>query len=109
MGEISQELVGRMVAHFRAVADKYQHVKGGAGNFNNELREVRAIVAELPKPVDPDLIEARKLVADRYNPDTCSDAIIATLQGEDDETVAVQNCLKAIKRGRELERAKNAS
>lgn len=111
MTDLSPEVVGRMVAHFRSVAAKYSHVKDGAGNFNEELREVRAIVALLPEQVDPDLVEARKIAASFAKPgaymcfsagDLSSQRI---LEGRDDETSLVQNLLVAIKRGRELARA----
>lgn len=54
------------------------------------------------EPVDPLLLEARKLVADRYNPEYGMESIEATLRGEDDETEAVRNALKALRRGIEL-------
>jgi len=53
-------------------------------------------------PVDPLLIEARKLVSLRYNTDTGMPEIEATLRGDDDHTTAMQNCLTALRRGMEL-------
>ena len=50
----SPELVERMVAHFRHVCAKYEHVKPKSPLHNPELVEARAILAELD-PVDPDL------------------------------------------------------
>lgn len=63
MTQPSPEAVERMMAHFRAVVAKYAHVKDDGGAMNPELEEARAIVAMLPEPVDPDLIEAREIAA----------------------------------------------
>lgn len=103
MTKIDDALVERMVKLVRDLhADHVEH------NMHDRVQDfvarTAAIVAELPEPVDPDLIEARKLVAKRYNRETSSDAILETLLGDDDDTDAVRNCVAAIKRGRELER-----
>jgi len=59
-GEIAPELVARMVAHFRKVADMR-----GANRFSDQLSlEALSIAADLPKPVDPDLIEAERIARD---------------------------------------------
>lgn len=96
--EIAPELVERMVYLLRRQVKKFAHEV----NVTDAVKEAREIVALLTAPVDPDLIEARKLVAERYNLSTSSEAVEATLAGEDDDTRAVKNCLRAIKRGREL-------
>lgn len=59
------------------------------------------IAAHEEPPVDPLLIEARKLVADRFSPHAngCRSAILA---GDEDSGQAVQNALTALKRGIEL-------
>lgn len=62
----------------------------------------RYIASHEDAPVDPLLVEARKLVSERYSQALNSDAIRATLAGEDDDTAAVQNCLIALRRGIEL-------
>ena len=85
--EISQELVERMAALVRAVADVPKDSALGQSGYASEAR---AIVAELPKPVDPDLIEA--------------EAIFGKWQGGDQKMIDM--VLSAIRRGRELERAK---
>ena len=54
------------------------------------------------EPVDPDLIEAREIVADKSN-DDCTDII---LSGRWDGYTIVIAALAALKRGRELERGK---
>lgn len=64
----------------------------------------RGIAEDLPKPVDPDLIEARKLAWDRSDARR-SKSERQVLSGECDDGTAVSAMLVAIKRGRELERA----
>jgi hypothetical protein len=59
-----------------------------------------AIVAELPKPIDPDLIEARELVVvgNESFPTWCSDV----RKGLHDTSEEVRLALAGIRRGREL-------
>ena len=59
--------------------------------------EARAIVALLPEPVDPDLIEAREIVAGLARPYRSE-----IINGEWDETTEIRIATAAIKRGREL-------
>jgi hypothetical protein len=59
------------------------------------------------KPSDPLLMEARKLVARRYEADQM-DAIIATLAGDDDGEASIQNCLIALRRGVEIGKEQSA-
>lgn len=93
----SDELVGRMVAHFRAVVEKYKDVNP---RNNAELIEARAIVAELPKPVDPDLVEAREICALAQHPRFSSpEAAESYRLGAYDSDTCVQHALAAIKRG----------
>jgi len=71
-------------------------------NLASLSEEARAIVAELPQPVDPDLLEARKI---EY--DICDEQGIdpePALRGEWDDKPGVRGVLAAIKRGRALER-----
>lgn len=63
--------------------------------------EAVAIVAELPDPVDPDLIEARKISVGFKSGLKIEDEILA---GKRDDEEAIQAILKAIQRGRALER-----
>lgn len=93
-------LVARMIANLREFAGNAK-----AYDVDNMWARCRDILAEIP---DTDLREARRLVADRYDPRFNEVTIAATLAGEDDDTQAVQNCLLAIKRGRELEREQGA-
>lgn len=89
-GEIGQELVERMVAFVRLVADS------GCTHTSCHPAYIVAhgIAAELPTPVDPDL-ELAKAIAFEFGWGRVSDGadIVAVL-------------LAAIKRARELERAK---
>lgn len=69
--------------------------------FVGEIKhEAQAIVADLPKPVDPDLIEARKLAASFSDREDVNHADY--LSGDLDSGGEVQGFLAAIKRGREL-------
>lgn len=52
------EMVERMEALVRKMADEYESRQVGA-----MLTEARAIVSELPEPVDPDLALAKELAA----------------------------------------------
>lgn len=100
MGEISPELVERMVALVRHMA---RDVVARDIHFN----EARTIVAELPKPVDPDLIEAREVVCG-YHHDKHPESpwhinqAARVRSGALDSLRDVQAAYHGIKRGREL-------
>ena len=56
-----------------------------------------------PKPsASPVVLKARELVAERYVGPDCENLIVATLAGEDDDTVPVRNAIKAIRVGMAL-------
>jgi len=96
---LHQDLVERMVELVRDLhAD---HVKHGSHDYVQDfVLRTAAIVAELPNPVDPDLIEARKVAAETFYRGVTDDV----LAGEyDDKGRVVKCCLAGIKRGRELE------
>jgi len=95
--DISPEVVERMAALVRDLhAD---HVKHGAHDYVQDfVARTAAIVAELPKPVDPDLIEARRMAADLNQGSTRTE----WMAGRWDAGPAVQWHLAGIKRGREL-------
>lgn len=99
--DIAPELVERMVAHFRAVVAKFP--SPATQKTDPLLKEAREIVALLPKPIDPDLIEARLIVVrlalpGRYDGITG----FAAGAGDADEKPYTRAVLAAIKRGREL-------
>lgn len=94
----SDECLQRMEALVRRMADGWQ-MMGLAGPEVNEARE---IVKLLPvAAVDPNLIEARKLVADAYHQDG-STSYEAVMDGMRDNDEAVGMALSGVKRGREL-------
>lgn len=109
---ISNELINRMEAFVRDMAvkgfgcDPQTTIYMTAGQFD----EARAIVAELPQPVDPDLLEARAAAGDALAGYTngyqtyASGVINAVRTGNDDDHPTVVAALAAIKRGRALER-----
>lgn len=70
-----------------------RYVANGGINYD----DAAAIVAELPEPVDSDLIEARELAANRGD-----DMDARILAGEMDAFDSVLHRLEGIKRGRSL-------
>jgi len=66
--ELDPALWDRMVALVRWMADRYDNGRSDDESVARDaypwMRDARAIVGDLPKPVDPDLIEARKLAAE---------------------------------------------
>lgn len=97
---IDPALVARMVAHCRGVVDRFKNL---SSTNNPELAEAREIVAMLPKPVDPDVIEARRIALRFSLP-----ASVGSLSsyrvglGEFDNHDVMNALTAAIKRGREL-------
>jgi hypothetical protein len=98
MADISPELVERMVALVRDLhADHLRYdLHDREQNF---CKRTAAIVADLPVPVDPDLIEAREIAAARYSRE---DQKRLVLDGKWDCGEPVVAALAGIKRGREL-------
>jgi hypothetical protein len=69
--------------------------------------EAREIVAMLPKPVDPDMIEAREVVCENHHdrhPESPwhADQAAMVRSGKVDNMLEVQAAYHGIKRGREL-------
>lgn len=107
--EISPELVERMVALVRA----YGHGAGLAfeqATGRSVFAEAMLLADLLPEPVDPDLIEAREIVASGHDvyaaesPWHANEAV-KVRAGQDDRLFRVADTFAGIKRGRELERA----
>lgn len=96
-GDIAPEIVERMVDHLRKCAAE-PRVRP-----NSLHRELMEIVALLPKPVHPDLVEARKIVSHLYEGQGVTHLAAAALTGEGDDWFNTKCALAAIKRGRELE------
>jgi hypothetical protein len=94
---IDPALVARMVTLVQNLAEHtvYQDV-------TVKRTEAREIVALLPKPVDPDLLEARQIAHDFAGNGATWAGI---LEGKHDTSPAVECVLKSIKRGRELAQA----
>ena len=67
------------------------------------IERARAIVAALPKPVDPDLIEARSIVANA-KPHVAEYSGQDILAGLEDDCFAMLVALAGIRRGRALQR-----
>lgn len=85
MTDIPDEIVQRMVRFLRYYErNKIDDVE----TFGHQaMLEARAIVALLPEPVDPDLVEAR---------------VFYEAWDNDQISTVVDACLAALKRGREL-------
>jgi len=80
-------------------------IRNGEWDTGNMMIIAINALTHINQPLpDPDLIEARALVAGRYPEGSISAG--RTVRGDDDDSQAVQNALKAIRRGRELERSK---
>jgi hypothetical protein len=88
--EVGPEVTERMIALVRSMARE----EAGWVNFD----EARAIVALLPEPVDADLLEVRRIVADAL-PEKLRAGILA---GDEDHTVSITAPLACLKRGRAL-------
>lgn len=86
MNDISDETVQRMVELVRKIADKRSGYFAPAACL--ALDEAQAIIAELPKPVDPDVAKVRAVLGG-YN------AWAATLS---EDHGAFQSALAAFKR-----------
>lgn len=96
MSEVAPEVVERMVALVRQIGSMTPRTTAQDYWFP----EAAAIVALLPEPVDPDLIEARKLAFDFAG--TMGPKPPGILDGEMDDSEALLALYAAIKRGREL-------
>lgn len=94
MTDLSPETVGRMEALVRKVATWTWVAHTDA---DKDYAEARAIVAKLPEPVDPDLVEAREIAQHGVNVGVNDFA-----GGHCDKSHDVQLALAAIKRGRAL-------
>jgi hypothetical protein len=108
MTEISQELAQRMADHLRKCAAETIRKP-------NALHvEMLAIVADLPKTVDPEVIEARELVAKCCkwfvaNSDGCAGMVSNILDGSWDNSPSelVSSIANSIRRGKALGRQDN--
>lgn len=99
--KISPELVARMEQLVRDLHE--DHIKHGAHDYVQDfVSRAAAIVADLPKPVDPDLIEARRVAEHRSSVRGYLYPLDAFCQGHRDDGDDVQIALAAIKRGRAL-------
>ena len=103
--EITPELQARMVALVRQMHEKGRdriEFSMPARDWTSEAyAEARAIVAELPAPVDPDLLIARE-VACNNSRWTLGDAQwMAVIEGRQDHIPMVKCALAAIKRIRQ--------
>ncbi|RYG90141.1 MAG: hypothetical protein EON59_00745 [Alphaproteobacteria bacterium] len=99
--QIPAEVVERMVALVRRLA----RGPNERGRFfvQNVEDEARELIALLPEPVDPDLLEARELfIALEGGVDADRDVIRDILQGKADCADEIRHLLAGIKRGREL-------
>lgn len=100
MGE-ANEIEARAYACLREVAAT--KVGGPIEKFWDTVEEACAIVALLPEPIDPDLIEARK-ISDQFTGKKNGDGQYSI--GNRDSEAGLQAVLAAIKRGRTLAQAK---
>lgn len=97
MGDVSQELVARMIVVVCALSDS-EITAGQAAHLSDEAR---AIVAELPAPVDPDLVAAREQEAAACEVSFPSYAALVRSGGED-KGGPVRCRYEGIRLGRQL-------
>ncbi len=96
--EISQDLAQRMAALVRDL--RADHIRYGAHDIEQDfVARTAAIAAELPKPIDPDLLEARSICASF---ERSPGSILAFTVGEWDDGATMRRVLAGIKRGRAL-------
>ncbi len=97
-GDIAPEVVERMVAVIRAYVGGVPFVSEGSKSIYAEACEIAALL----KPVDPDLVEARRVACDAV-PSWGEDQERDCTAGKYDKNLFVIIALAAIRRGRELE------
>lgn len=107
MSEIKPEVVDRMVALVRkmggssSIGRPYQD--GETIQFSSSHYETaRAIVAALPMPIDPDMIEARRMESAQAEANGFIDYAVSVRNGDQDNEGPVRCRYEGIKRGREL-------
>jgi hypothetical protein len=108
-GAISVDVVRRMVALVRRMGDEERRRSDRDMIVNeavSDFKEARIILADLPKPIDPDLIEARD-IALRHALPSIIDGLASshTRQGACDNAPYMDAIRDALKRGRELAEA----
>lgn len=96
--QIAPELVQRMVAEFRSLStvnlsdlDRYF--------AKNVVETAKAIVADLPKPVDPDILEAREVACQNWFAN-CEHQLVRA--GDYDDQAVLAGIRHGLRRGREL-------
>lgn len=96
MTEYDPQIVERMVALVRELHE--DHVKHGSYDIVQDfVAKTAAIIAELPAPVDPDLLLAREVAAETASIGDWSAQVLA---GARDNEKPVRCSLAAIKRVR---------
>lgn len=105
MTDIAPEVVERALTHVRTMAAKVEGWHFSA--MGSDYQEAHLIAALLPKPIDPDLLEAREMVArghDKWAGESPWHAGEAerVRSGRDDHCFRVADTLAGIRRGREL-------
>lgn len=96
--EITQELAVRMAALVRNIVN-YEAVD----DIEKPLAdEARAIVALLPEPVDPDLVECREILACEAETKGWTAHALRWRAGAWDDESTIISYMKVLKRGREL-------
>jgi hypothetical protein len=84
--------VGILRSYDHPDSHKYKEV---VRRMEERVNKARAIVADLPKTIDPDVLEARQIVYEIYD-------YKGYLSGQYDKRPEMLTALAAIKRGREL-------
>jgi adenylate kinase family enzyme len=98
MTEISQALAARMAAAIRAIYDGGPRTTAQAKAW----QEIDCILSQLPKPVDPDVLECREILATIAEENDWPNNARLWRSGSWDNQSEMQLCLVSLKRGREL-------
>lgn len=102
--ELPAGLVEQMVAFVHKCAGRYDHKATDKHQSVNDLvNDAISLVALLPEPVDPDLIEARTMESDASEANGFIDYALEVRRGEHDDDGPVRCRYEGIIRGRLLE------
>ena len=98
--EISPELVERI----RVLLTKLHDTAARCTSQDALWPELSEVIPLLPKPVDPDLIEVRQIIAEHYKwlQPSAPHLVEQVMSGFGDGWFQTKCALQAIKRGREL-------
>ena len=105
------EALARKIATLRIGATPFIRTAHDQAVIQDAVEEANAIVAMLPAPIDPDLLEARHVTHGELMRLGASEQTIVAgdiLHGVHDDAIVMHVARAALARGRELERGDNS-